>query len=192
MIMKEKILGEGNILKETLVDVTNDLTEIVKSCTDIEKNFYSLLTIFNGETGKEILAEFKRTVAKNRKVSKKTKNYIKDFHFEENIFSDSLVRLSNAILTINKYLSSIYDVATNIDLEEDFKNACNIMHKELTNLKMLTFILDYIGLGYIDTVTFINNRVSALVLANNITSRILNDFKIVEMKMVMYFHYKNL
>lgn len=66
------------------------------------------------------------------------------------------------------------------------------MHKELTNLKMLTFILDYIGLGYIDTVTFINNRVSALVLANNITSRILNDFKIVEMKMVMYFHYKNL
>ena len=57
---------------------------------------------------------------------------------------------------------------------------------------MLTFILDYIGLGYIDTVTFINNRVSALVLANNITSRILNDFKIVEMKMVMYFHYKNL
>ena len=190
--MKEKILGEGNILKETLVDVTNDLTEIVKSCTDIEKNFYRLLTIFNGETGKEILAEFKRTVAKNRKVSKKTKNYIKDFHFEENIFSDSLVRLSNAILTINKYLSSIYDVATNIDLEKDFKNACNIMHKELTNLKMLTFILDYIGLGYIDTVTFINNRVSALVLANNITSRILNDFKIVEMKMVMYFHYKNL
>lgn len=190
--MEEKILGEGNILKETLVDVTNDLTEIVKSCTDIEKNFYSLLTIFNGETGKEILAEFKRTVAKNRKVSKDIKNYVKNFRFEENIFSNSLIRLSNAFLNINKYLSSVYDVATNITLEEKFKNACNIMHKELENLKMLTFILNYIGQGYIDTVTFIDSRVSALVLTNNITTRILSNYKIVEMKMVMYLHYKNL
>lgn len=190
--MGEKIFNGENILEETLVDVTNDLTEIVKSCNDIEKNFYSLLTIFNGEIGKEILAEFKRSVAKNRKVSKKIKNYIKNFHFEEDILSDSLARLSNAILNINKYLSSVYDVATNIDLEEEFKNNCNIMHNELANLKMLTFILNYIGLGYIDSKIVMDSRVSALLLTNNITSHILNNFKIVEMKMVMYLHYKNL
>lgn len=183
--MESNNLKEKDILEETVTEVVVGLKEIANSCNAIKNDYIELLKKFNGKEGVEIFKMFQKSVLVNERVDYSVKEYVKKLDLEEDVFMNSLDKLHFSILGITNYLSTID--GKKFEPYEEFSSNCQVFHNELKNLKIFNFMLHYIGLGYVET-EYMRTEVNSL--ANAITTNILNEFKILEMKILFYFHSK--
>ena len=184
--MKSNNFKRKNIYKETVTEVVGDLKELANSCKSIKNEHIELLKKFNGKNGVKIFKKFQESVLINERVDLSVKEYINNLNLKENVFIDSFDKLHFSILSIASYLSSIY--GSKFESYEEFQSNCKVFHKELENLKIFNFMLHYIDLGYVQ-LEFMTPEVK--LLANDITNDILNNFKILEMKILFHFQVKD-